>query len=155
MGGTPEFLMNTRRGLYSYEALQRRLAENTFARDGLVDRSGPVIKLESLAPEELFVLLVNVRRVMQGEDADLPDKALEAFMQHCSEQIGDAYFQKPSDTVTAFVNFLSTLEQNTGAQWTDLIKDVSINVNHGDDMSDIDESTGAQNDNDDMVSFKL
>ena len=48
---------------------------------------------------------------MQGEDADLPDKALEAFMQHCSEQIGDAYFQKPSDTVTAFVNFLSTLEQ--------------------------------------------
>ena len=40
MGGTPEFLMDTRRGLYSYEALQSRLAENTFARQGLVDLSG-------------------------------------------------------------------------------------------------------------------
>ena len=37
LGGTPEFLMDTRRGLYSYPALQSRLAENTFARDGLVD----------------------------------------------------------------------------------------------------------------------
>jgi len=50
MGGTPEFLMDTRRGLYSYEALQSRLAENSFAREGLVDLSGPVIRLASLTP---------------------------------------------------------------------------------------------------------
>ena len=50
LGGTPEFLMDTRRGLYSYEALQSRLAENTFARDGLVDLSGPVIRLANLTP---------------------------------------------------------------------------------------------------------
>ena len=30
-GGTPEFLMDTRRGLYSYPALESRLAENSFA----------------------------------------------------------------------------------------------------------------------------
>jgi hypothetical protein len=36
-GGTPEFLTDTRRGLYSYEALRSRLAENSFARGGLVD----------------------------------------------------------------------------------------------------------------------
>ena len=35
-GGTPEFLMDTRRGLFSYEALRSRLAENSFARGGLV-----------------------------------------------------------------------------------------------------------------------
>ena len=52
MGGTPEFLMNTRRGLYSYEALQRRLAENTFARDGLVDRSGPCLLYTSPSPRD-------------------------------------------------------------------------------------------------------
>lgn len=33
--GQPEFLMNTRRGLYSYEALQTRIAENTLAGDSL------------------------------------------------------------------------------------------------------------------------
>ena len=40
MGGTPEFLMDTRRGLYSYAALQSRLSENSFARDGMVDCLG-------------------------------------------------------------------------------------------------------------------
>jgi hypothetical protein len=33
LGGTPEFLLDTRRGLYSYEALRSRLEENAFARD--------------------------------------------------------------------------------------------------------------------------
>lgn len=51
MGGTPEFLMDTRRGLYSYAALQSRLSENTFARDGMVDLSGPVIRLANLTPK--------------------------------------------------------------------------------------------------------
>lgn len=87
MGGTPEFVMNTRRGLYSYEALQSRLAENTFVRDGLVDLSGPVIRLASLTAEDLFVLLANIRRIMQDDNA-LPDDALVAFMAHCSDRIG-------------------------------------------------------------------
>jgi hypothetical protein len=34
MGGTPEFLMDARRGLYSYPTLQSRLAPNRFAREG-------------------------------------------------------------------------------------------------------------------------
>ncbi len=62
MGGTPEFLMDTRRGLYSYAALQSGLSENTFARDGMVDLSGPVIRLANLTPEDMFVLLTNIRR---------------------------------------------------------------------------------------------
>ena len=60
--------MDTRRGLYSYQALQSRLAENTFARDGLIDLSGPVVRLSSLTQVELFVLLANVRRVFLGDE---------------------------------------------------------------------------------------
>ncbi len=157
MGGTPEFLMNTRRGLYSYEALQSRLAENTFARDGLVDLSGPVIRLASLTPEDLFVLLRNVRRVMHGEESNLPDSALEAFMHHCSERIGEAYFRTPRNTVTAFVKLLAVLDQNPDVEWSDLIEQVDVSEDQGDDMSDVDEATGAQSSdgNDDLVSFKL
>ena len=117
LGGTPEFLMDTRRGLYGYEALQSRLAENTFARDGLVDFSGPVMRLSNLTPEDMFVLLANIRRVMQGEEPSLPDAALTAFMEHCSDRIGDAYFRTPRNTVTAFVNMLSVLEQNPDVDW--------------------------------------
>lgn len=156
MGGTPEFLMNTRRGLYSYEALQSRLAENTFARDGLVDLSGPVIRLASLTPEDLFVLLSNVRRVMHGKDNALPDEALKAFMAHCSERIGEAYFRTPRNTVTAFVNLLSILEQNPGVEWSDLIERIEVAEDRGEDLEDVDEAVGAQSSgDDDLVSFKL
>jgi len=156
MGGTPEFLMNTRRGLYSYEALQSRLAENTFARDGLVDLSGPVIRLASLTPEDLFVLLSNVRGVMHGENSTLPDEALQAFMAHCSDRIGEAYFRTPRNTVTAFVNLLSILEQNPGVEWSDLIEKIEVTEDRGEDLEDVDEATGARpTGNDDLVSFKL
>ena len=120
MAGTPEFLHDTRRGLYSNEALRSRLAENTFAHEGLVDLSGPVIPLSSLAPEELFVLLANIRRVIRsggqpGEETEpLPDEALHAFMQRCSDRVGDAYFRTPRNTVTAFVDLLAVIEQNPG-----------------------------------------
>ena len=40
--GTPELLIDTRRGLYSYDALRSRLAENSFARrrPGRLHRTG-------------------------------------------------------------------------------------------------------------------
>ena len=104
-GGTPEFLTDTRRGLYSYTALQSRLAENAFARDGLIDMSGPVLRLSGLTPEELLVLLANVRAVFAGGDPNrhlVPDEALYAFMEHCNQRIGEAYFRTPRNTVKAF-----------------------------------------------------
>ncbi len=155
MGGTPEFLMNTRRGLYSYEALQSRLAENSFAREGLVDLSGPVIRLANLTPEDLFVLLANIRAVMQGDSATLPDDALEAFMVHCSDRIGEAYFRTPRNTVTAFVNLLAVLEQNPGVEWSDLIDKLDVARDDGDDMSDVDEAVGSAAATEELASFRL
>ena len=151
LAGTPEFLMDTRRGLYSYEALQSRLTENPFAHDGLVDLSGPVIRLANLTQEDIFVLLVNIRRVMQGDDAAVPDHALEAFMTHCSEHIGDAYFRTPRNTVTAFVNLFSVLEQNPGADWRALIGSVDLSRDRGDDMSEIPDDDS----HDELATFKL
>lgn len=156
-GGTPEFLMNTRRGLYSYEALQSRLAENSFARDGLVDLSGPVIRLASLTPEDLFVLLQNVRSIMQDEGTELPDSALEAFMAHCSDRIGEAYFRTPRNTVTAFVNLIAVIQQNPGTAWSDLIEAIEVKDDGGEDMTEIDEAVGATlgEGQDELVSFRL
>ena len=157
MGGTPEFLMDTRRGVYSYEALQSRLAENTFARDGLVDLTGPVLRLSGLTPEDLFVLLVNVRRVFFGEDGtSVPDEALEAFMAHCSEKIGDAYFRTPRHTITAFVNMLSVIEQNPGTVWQDLVGEIMVERDDGDDLGNVSGDGGPpEDDDDDLATFRL
>ena len=61
---------------------------------------------------------------MQDEDNQVPDEALTAFMTHCSTRIGDAYFRTPRNTVKEFVNMLSVLEQNPGADWRDLLGSV-------------------------------
>jgi hypothetical protein len=158
MCGTPEFLMDTRRGLYSYEALQSRLAENRFASGGLVDLSGPIIKLQSLTPEDLLVLLSNIRMVFAAGEPSrflVPDEALTAFMDHCNRRIGEAYFRTPRTTVTAFVQMLAVLDQNPSAKWQELLGDVQIAV---DDQAqnDIVHGDGAQTgDGDDLTSLRI
>ena len=158
MCGTPEFLMDTRRGLYSYEALQSRLAENRFAAGGLIDLSGPIIKLQSLTPEDLLVLLSNIRMVFAAGEPSrflVPDEALTAFMDHCNRRIGEAYFRTPRTTVKAFVQMLAVLDQNPGAKWQELLGDVQITADdHAQD--DIVHGDGAQTgDGDDLTSLRI
>ncbi|WP_377830867.1 ATP-binding protein (plasmid) [Bradyrhizobium lupini] len=158
MCGTPQFLMDTRRGLFSYEALQSRLAENQFATKSLVDLSGPVINLQSLTPEDLLVLLTNIRMVFAGGDPAkylVPEEALTAFMAHCDRRIGEAYFRTPRTTVKAFVQLLSVLEQNPSAKWQDLLGDVQVPPDQG-GQEDLATDGGAQPGGDDeLTSFRL
>lgn len=161
LGGTPEFLLDTRRGLYSYSALQSRLAQNQFATNGLVDYSGPVLPLSQLTREDLYVLLANIRNVYAlGDPAKylVPDEALEAFMLHCSNRIGDAYFRTPRNTVTAFVSLLSVLEQNASASWRDLLGAVNIAEDRNPDLDgEIDDDGPAPpvGNDDDLATFRI
>jgi len=156
--GTPDFLTDTKRGLYSYDALKTRLAESTFASDELVDMSGPVIRLSSLTQEDMFVLLQKLRHIHAGGDPEnyvIPDEALEAFMQHCNEQIGAAYFQTPRNTIKEFLSFLAILEQNPEVSWEGLIGEIEVE-SEGIDTSQTEESESAGDDEgDDLAGFKL
>jgi hypothetical protein len=172
-GGTPEFLLDTRRGLYSYEALRSRLSENNFARDGLIDLSGPVIRLKSLGPEELFVLLEKLRLLWAGGVTDklpLPDEALRAFQDHCRKQIGEAYFRTPRNTIREFLGLLAILEQNTTADWRTLLAKTEVQPDSplvtGDIEADeplapsaiipvVTAGTTAANDDTDLATFKM
>ncbi|QZA82246.1 ATP-binding protein [Deefgea piscis] len=154
LGGTPEFLLDTRRGLYSYPALQSRLAQNTFAVGGLVDFTGPVVRLSSLTPEDFYVLLQNIRHVYAAGDQAkhlIPDQGIFSFMEHCSSRIGDSYFRTPRTTITSFINLLAVLEQNTGAAWQDLLGGIEV-------IADTDGLADAHVDSDDVdefASFKM
>lgn len=153
-GGTPEFLMDPRRGLYSYPALESRLAENAFATRGLVDLSGPVLRLQSLTPEELLVLLHNLRDVFASGDPAahlVPDDALPAFMEHCNRRIGEAYFKTPRNTIKAFIQLLAVLEQNPDVSWQDLLGGVEIANDAGDVSDDMTNGEGDE----DLATFRL
>jgi hypothetical protein len=143
-GGTPEFLQDSRRGLFSYEALRSRLAENSFARDGLVDLAGPVIRLQTLKPEDIYVLLEKLRHLFaEGDVAKyaVPDEALAAFLEHCSKRVGAAYFTTPRHTIKAFLDLLSVLRQNPGTDWRTLLGKVEIPPDAPPSGGDIDDVT--------------
>lgn len=167
LGGTPDFLKDSRKGLFSYAALQSRLAENTYAVDGLVDYSAPVINLTSLSQEDMYILLKNLRNVYAGSDESkflVPDEALTAFMTYCSHKVGDAYFRTPRTTIKEFVNLLAVLDQNPGADWNVLLNNVSLKPEANPDLDPI-ESEAHQNvpegfnlgkvDDDELSNFQL
>lgn len=152
LGGTPEFLMDPRRGVYSYSALQSRLAQNTFATDSLVDFSGPVLRLSSLTLEDFYLLLGKIRHVYAGGQPErylLPDPAIAGFMEHCANRIGDSFFRTPRTTITSFINLLAILEQNPGTEWQALIGEVQVKEDHGGD------DDAAVEPDDELASFKL
>lgn len=124
LGGTPEFLMDPRRGLFSYPALQSRLADNPFARDGLVDMSGPVLRLGNLGREQFIALLGKLDAAYKSgkpDAAPFPAEEFAAFMRHCEQRIGEATFRTPRTTITAFIGLLAVLEQNKTADWRELL----------------------------------
>ena len=126
LAGTDEFLEDQRRGLYSYEALRSRLAQNRFAGDGVKDFSGPVLRLQNMSPEDLFVLLSNIRHVhAYGVEAKyiLPDEALKAVLKKASETLGADYYKTPRDTVRSFVGLLNVVEQNPDRGWQSFLGD--------------------------------
>lgn len=149
LGGTPEFLMDTRRGLYSYSALQSRLAENTYVKGGLVDYTGPVLKLASLTPEEMYVLLQKIKNVYAYGDSDkelVPDDAISAFMTQCSSKLGDKYFRTPRNTITAFVNLLAVIDQNKDVTWESLVGALEIKKDIDPDTTGVIDTTQVASD---------
>jgi len=168
LGATPDSVLDTRRGLYSYAALQSRLAENTFARGGLVDLSGPVINLANLTPEDLYVLLGKLRSVQASGDPSaylIAEEGIKAFMDHCFKKVGETYFRTPRNTIKAFLDLLAVLEQNPGTTWQELLGNVVLAEDKNADLGPLDEpdnldgatgqspTTGARDD--DLTTFKL
>ncbi len=124
LSGTPEFLEDTRRGLYSYEALKSRISGNRFEKEGVRDFSGPVVRLSTLTNEEVYVLLTKIREVHAQHYATpkpLEDAALQQFMEASLRRLGAKEFQTPRDVVRDFVNLLNLLQQYPDQSWQNLL----------------------------------
>ncbi|RZI60498.1 MAG: ATP-binding protein [Pseudomonas sp.] len=156
LGGTPEFVLDARRGLYSYQALATRLTQNTFATNGLVDFSGPVVRLAALSQEDLYLLLHKVVDVYAlGDPAKhlIPEQGIASFMEHCSRRIGDTYFRTPRTTITSFVNLLAVLEQNPGTAWQNFLGGIEVAPDTGAQADFAIEAEGGPSDG--FTAFKI
>ncbi len=160
LAGTDEFLADPRRGLFSYEALRSRLADNQFATSGAADLAGPVLRLPNLTAEDLFVLLSNIANLhASGDPAKrlVPDAAIEAVLHRANDVLGAEFFKTPRDVVRAFVGLLNVLEQNPQTDWqtlvgADFIKKAAAPMSAEEAVAS---GEVAQDDDTELASFKL
>lgn len=155
LGGTPDVLTDQRRGMYSYAALQSRLADNQFAKNGIKDYSHPVVRLAALTNEDFYVLLQKLLLAHAGGDASkavMPlDEGPRSFMEHCYSRIGEATFRTPRTTIKTFLDLLAVLEQNPGSQWSDFIEKIEVRKDTGGDLEKVPDTA----DDDELTSFRL
>ncbi len=114
--GTPEFLEDERRGLYSYEAIKRRLVLNKFESSEFRDLSQPVIKLTPLKQEELFLLLKNLVAIHgfhYDYEPNVLGEEIRSFIIQEYSRPGAAENLTASDIIRTFIGGLNILQQNS------------------------------------------
>lgn len=129
MGGTPQFVEDQRRGLYSYEALRSRLTEGRFSSESVRNMAGPVLKLDMLSNEEIFLLLQKLRALHSGHyqyESRITDEQLVLFMQTAVGRMGADSLLTPREVIRDFMDLQDILLQNPEISFNDLMKDHKV-----------------------------
>ena len=142
-GGTPQFLEDNRRGLFSYDALRSRLADSKYSDMGYQNLSSPVIRLRRLSDNELLALVKRLARLYAEREGstELPvtDEQIEAFMKHALARAGAEELITPREIIRDFLTLLNILRDNPGASFERLLSDVTFRrATDGDDDGDED-----------------
>ena len=124
-GGTPKFLEDTRRGLFSYEALKSRLEDSRYAELGYQNLSSPVIRLRRLSDNELLALVRRLTRLYserEGLDAPLlTDDEISEFMKQALSRTGADEMITPREIIRDYLTLLNILRDNKDASFAELI----------------------------------
>lgn len=129
-GGTPQFLEDTRRGLFSYDALKSRLADSKYSEMGYQNLSSPVIRLRRLSDNELLALVKRLTKLYaQREGTDIPpvsDREIETFMNFALSKAGSEEMITPREIIRDFLTLLNILKDNPQATFDSLVKNVAF-----------------------------
>lgn len=126
MGGTPQFLEDTRRGLFSYEALRSRLADGRFTGSGeFRDMLGPVIRLRRLSDNELFALisrLTKLHGMYYSWEPRVTEEQQAQFLREAVSRTGADTMMTPREMIRDYMSVLNILLQNPSAGFTDVVR---------------------------------
>ncbi len=123
MGGTPQFLEDTRRGLFGYEALKSRLCDSRFSTEGYKNLIGPVIRLRRLTDDELFALIVRVTRLHgqnYGWEPRITQEEMIDFLKICLSRAGADSMITPREMLRDYMTVLNILLQNENVCFADI-----------------------------------
>ena len=124
LGGTPQFLEDTRRGLFSYEALRSRLCDSRFSPEGYKNLVGPVIRLKRLSDDELLALIVRMTHLHAqhyGWEPRITTEQMQDFLKTCLSRAGADSMITPREMLRDYMTVLHILMQNESASFDDVV----------------------------------
>ncbi len=124
LSGTPQCIEDTRRGVYSYEALRSRLTEGRFSREDTRDLLAPIIRLSPLTNEEMLILvekLADIHAQLFGYEPCLTQDDLMTFIRIEYGRVGADSHITPREIIRDFIELLDILFQNPALRVTELM----------------------------------
>ena len=114
-GGTPQFLDDTRRGLFSYEALRSRLCDSKYEISGVKNLNNPIIRLVRLSDNELFALLKRITELFYQYYScrmNITDRNIADFLTVNMQKAGAELMVTPREMIRDYMTVLNILLQN-------------------------------------------
>jgi len=127
--GTPEFIEDPNRGLYSYEALRSRLVAGRYE-NGFDNYLGPIINLKPLTNEEIFVLLKTIKNLHEQRyeyESGITDAMLETYLKTVMANVVSSTMLTPREITRDLISLLDTMHQNGDLAFIDLVEGRLIN----------------------------
>ena len=129
-GGTPQFLEDTRRGLFSYEALRSRL-QDSFGSGELRSLMQPVIRLRRLSDSELYALVLRLT-ALHGEyhkwTPRITEDDMKVFLSSSMTREGAEQMITPREIIRDYVTLLDLLYSNPEYGFSEIMEKVKRNV---------------------------
>lgn len=152
LGGTPQFLEDTRRGLFSYEALRSRLCDGQFANTGFKNMIGPVIRLRRLSDDELFALITRITKLhaqYYNWEPRISTDNLTVFLKHCLSRAGADTLITPREILRDYMSVLNILYQNPAADFNAIMGKGVVTLSHDDNTAEAKEEKSEESKSDD------
>nr|WP_297864642.1 ATP-binding protein [uncultured Acetatifactor sp.] len=134
MGGTPQCIEDKYKGVFSYEALRSRLAEGHFAGEGLRDLSAPIIRLQMLTQEEMYILvekLLNIHAGLYHYTPAMTQEELVYFLTVEYNRVGAESHITPREIIRDFIELINILQQNPEKKAAEVLRDNSFEMARG------------------------
>ncbi len=131
MGGTPQCLEDKYKGVFSYEALKSRLAEGHFSTSEVKDLSAPIIRLQMLSQEEMYVLiekLLNLHANLYKYEPQLNHEGLLYFLNVEYNRVGAQSHITPREIIRDFIELINILHQNPHKNVAEILGDNSFQL---------------------------
>jgi len=134
MGATPQSVEDKYKGVFSYEALRSRLSEGHFAAADIKDLSAPIIRLQMLSQEEMYILvekLLHIHAGLYGYTPCLSHDDLVYFLTVEYNRVGAATHITPREIIRDFIELINILHQNPDKSVSEILGDNSFQMAKG------------------------